>query len=76
MWFWSHKLKSLLMKKDYETIVRLCQERVERNQTDYWTLRGLGLGLMYTGRTSEAFEWLSKCARAYPKKSRCSMISA
>ena len=68
MWFWSRKLKLLLINKDYKTIVRLCFERVGNNQSDYWTLRGLGLGLLYTGRTSEAFEWLSKCVKEYPKK--------
>jgi len=68
MWFWSHKLKSLLANKEYETIIELCFERLKKHQPDYWTLRALGLSLMYMGRTSESFEWLSKCGRKYPRK--------
>ena len=68
MWFWSHKLKTLLAKKEYETIIEMCFERLQRHQPEYWTFRALGLSLMYMGRTSEAFEWLSKCVRQYPRK--------
>lgn len=68
MWFWSHKLKSLLANKEYETIIEMCFDRMKNHQPDYWTLRALGLSLMYMGRTSESFEWLSKCGRKYPRK--------
>ncbi|MBM3265726.1 MAG: tetratricopeptide repeat protein [candidate division Zixibacteria bacterium] len=69
MWFWTHKLKSLLSKGEYETIILLCQERLLQHAPEYWTLRALGLSLMHVGRTSEAFEWLTKCLRQYPGKS-------
>lgn len=68
MWFWSRKLKRLLAEKEYETIIEICLEHLKNHQPDYWTMRALGLSLMYVGRTSESFEWLSKCVRRYPRK--------
>lgn len=68
MWFWTHKLKSLLAKRDYQILVVLCHERLQQRSPEYWTLRALGISLMELGRTSEAFEWLTKCLRLYPGK--------
>lgn len=68
MWFWTHKLKTLLARQEYDTIIQLCFERLQHRPPEYWTLRALGISLMYVGRTSEAFEWLTKCYRQYPRK--------
>ena len=68
MWFWSRKLKLLLGNREYEKIISLCLKRVATDQTDYWTLRALGLALLYSGRPSQAFEWLTRSARANPRK--------
>jgi protein O-GlcNAc transferase len=68
MWFWSHKLKKLLGEQAYDTIIPMCLDRLQQRPPDYWTLRALGISMMNVGRTSEAFEWMTKCFRLYPRK--------
>ncbi len=68
MWFWSRKLKKLLAAREHDVIIPMCLDRLRQRPPDYWTLRALGISLMNVGRTSESFEWLTKCLRQYPNK--------